>query len=232
MIIDPTTAPAAVTSADKPLTKLLGELTELAAQRKRAWDDRDAADRETDTASRTDTTALAGALRAGRPDPGPVAQRAAQTRYADAQRHLDALEVATDAVTEDVTTRVIDQRPALVTHADAARDKAVQALDTALAAVTAALIDLAAAQYADAWVTAVAGRRQTPRPADPTVLVVDRLGQRHHCDAAAVTAALTDLANPARGQRREQLAARSMAPGVPQNLTEEELIHGRAPLEG
>lgn len=134
-------------------------------------------------------------------------------------------------MTDDVTNRVIDRRAALVTHTDAARDKAVHALDAALAAVTAALIDLAAAQHADAWVAAVAGRRHTPSPADPTVLVVDRGGQRHHCDAAAVTAALTDLANPARGQRREQLAARSMAPGIPQNLTEEELIHGRAPLE-
>ncbi len=231
MIIDPTTTPGAIATADKPLTKLLGELTDLNAQRDRAWQDREAADRELDTASRTDTTALAGALRAGRPDPGPVAQRAAQARYTDAQRHLDALEVATDAVTEDVTTRVIDQRPALVTRADATRDKAVHALDTALTAVTSALIDLAAAQYADAWVTAVAGRRHTPSPAEPTVLVEDRFGQRHHCDAAAVTSALTDLANPARGQRREQLAARSMAPGVPQNLTEEELIHGRAPMQ-
>lgn len=232
MIIDPTTAPGAITAADKPLIKLLGELTDLNAQSQRAWQDREDADREIDGASRTDTTALAGALRAGRPDPGPVAQRAAQTRYADAQRHLDALEVASAAVTEDVTNRVIDQRPALVTRADAARDKAAHALDAALTSVTAALIDLAAAQHADAWVAAVAGHRQTPQAAaEPTVLVKDRFGQRHHCDAAAVTSALTDLANPARGQRREQLAARSLAPGVPQNLTEEELIHGRAPMQ-
>ncbi len=135
-------------------------------------------------------------------------------------------------MTDDVTARVVDKRAALVTHTDTARDKAVSALDTALVAVTAALIDLAAAQYADAWVSAVAARRPTPRPAEPTVLVEDRLGQRHHVDAAAVTAALTDLANPARGQRREQNAARSMAPGVPQNLTENEFIHGRAPVEG
>jgi len=231
MIIDPTTAPAAITAADKPLTKLLGELTELNAQSQRAWQDREAADREIDGASRTDTTALAGALRAGRPDPGPVAQRAAQTRYADAQRHLDALEVASAAVTEDVTNRVIKQRPALITAAEAIRDTAVHALDAALASVTAALIDLAAAQYAEAWVAAVAAGRYTPSPAEPTVLVQDRFGQRHHCDAAAVTAALTDLANPARGQRRDELAARSMAPGIPQNLTEDELIHGRAPMQ-
>ncbi len=230
--LDSSTIPALIAGADKKLTALLTELTDLGARREAAWADRDRAERDLDTAPRADTAALAGALRAGHADPGPVATREAEGRQTEAQRLLDALDVAASQVGGDIAARATAVRSALTTHITTARTAAGEALDTALDAVTEALTALTAAQHADAWVAAVVSRRSTPRPPEVTVLVADRLGQRHHVDAAAVTSALSDLAHPARVQQREQHAARSMAPGVPQNLTENEFIHGRAPVEG
>jgi len=230
--LDSSTIPALIAGADKKLTALLTELTDLGARREAAWADRDRAERDLDTAPRADTAALAGALRAGHADPGPVATREAEGRQTAAQRLLDALEVAAGQVGGDIAARVTTVRPALTTRVTAARTAAGEALDTALDAVTETLTALAAAQHADAWVAAVVGLRSTPRPPEVTVLVADRMGQRHHVDVDAVTAALSDLAHPARVQQREQEAAQSMAPGVAQNLTPYELVHGRGAVEG
>lgn len=222
------TVPPAIATGDKELRALLTELASLAEQAAAAYAERDAAARAGDTAPTADVAALAASLRAGKPDPGPVAQREAEDQQVQAQRRLDALKMASAQVTEEVVDHVSGQRSRLTARCDDADEKARALLSDGGDRLTAALTAHAAGQTQRRWIAAVAANSTPPTGVhEPVLRLRDRMGAWHMVDATAVVGALLDLADPDRVEARKHEEARSLRPGVPQMITPEELVAGR-----
>lgn len=225
------TVPPAVATGDRKLGALLTETARLSELHAEAFREREAASRAGDTASTADAQALAAALRAGEPDPGPVAQREAEDRQAAAQRQLDGVALALALVAEEVVDHVTEQRSRLTARCDDADGKARALLADVGDRLTAALTAHAAALTARRWLDSVAANTTPSASAfEPVLRLRDRMGARCVVDAAAIVDALHDLADPSRVEAREQEDARSLRPGVPQMISPQELVTGRGPL--
>lgn len=233
MKIDARYIPHDLIENDKTLTGLLAELGKLEQAHDGAFKDRDNATRELDAAPGSDTALYASALRAGKGDPGPVAVRTAQDKVEAAQRRLDAAEIAAGQVGAEICDHVRDQAARLRAQADKQAGKAREQIGATLAALDTAMDNLEAARHATRWIDAVAGDRTgVSAPSEPMLFVIgpgSELGttRADRITWHAVYDALHDLADPQRVTARESKRAGSLAPGVPQNLSEFELVHGR-----
>ncbi|MGI9092672.1 MAG: hypothetical protein ACR2FF_04355 [Mycobacteriales bacterium] len=233
MRIDTRYIPADLIAGDKTLTGLLAELGKLEAAHEEAFRARDNATRELDTAPGSDSALYASALRAGRGDPGPVAVRTAEEKVTNAQRRLDAAEIASSQVGAEIADHVRNVAPKLREHATGQADTAREQISQALTALDTAMDRLETARHARRWVDAVAGDRTgVSAPSEPTLILTvpgSELGttRADRITWHAVYDALCDLADSSRVATRETERSRAMMPGVPQMLSEYEMIHGR-----
>lgn len=234
MRIDARYIPHDLIAGDKTLTGLLAELGRLEQSHEEAFRARDNASRELDAAPGSDSALYASALRAGRDDPGPVAVRTAEEKVTAAQRKLDAAEIAASQVGSEIADHVRTVAPKLREHATGQADTAREQIGQALTNLDAAMEHLEAARHGRRWVDAVAGNRTgVSAPSEPTLLIGVPSGvygdpdDHKRISYDAVRSALADLVDPQRVTARDSKRAGSLAPGVPQNLSPFEMVHGR-----
>lgn len=163
-----------------------------------------AAEEARESAVQTDADAYARALRAGKPDPGEQATKAADEKIVQLRRRAAALTIATEAALGDLLEVIEHRRTAWSKTLASKLAKSRPALISALDAVAAAHAEMVDALATDLWLRDVPARafwragsiaQNIPMPAirDGDVIRVD-----------TVLGLLRDLAEPTQTKPREE----------------------------
>jgi hypothetical protein len=149
--------PEEISSAPPPLAKIAKEYGDLYARATEAITKVVALEARRPEAKQADDEALAAALRAGKPDPGPKAVEALDAEISAAKREATGLVDATHGAWGEVKTTFIEQAPAWREQVQAESAKHVATGTKALAIAGSAMEDVAQDRALLGWISDATG---------------------------------------------------------------------------